>query len=77
MSTIFFTTLLQLMLSSRLLQPVIDGKKIIIVVFSNLKKKKSNLKPRICCKKYCECYTSKKNKNNNKSWVSKILLVLI
>ena len=39
MSTIFFTKLLQLMLSSRLLQPVIDGKKIIIVIFSNLKQK--------------------------------------
>ena len=33
--TIFFTTLLQLMLSSRLLQLVIDGKKIIIVIFSS------------------------------------------
>ena len=37
--TIFFTTLLQLILSSRLLQPIIDGKKIIIVVFSNKKQK--------------------------------------
>ena len=35
------------------------------------------LKFRICCKKYCECCTSKKNKNNNKSLVSKLLLVLI
>ena len=34
-STIFFTILLQLILSSRSLQPVIDGKKIIIVIFSN------------------------------------------
>ena len=38
-STIFFTTLLQLMLSNRLLQPIIDGKKIIIVIFSNRKQK--------------------------------------
>ena len=37
MSTIFFTILLQQILSSKLLQPVIDGKKIIIVVFSNRK----------------------------------------
>ena len=36
-----------------------------------------NLKPRICCKKYCECCISKKNKNNNKSLVSKFLLVFI
>ena len=61
------------MLNSRLLQPVIDGKKIIIAIFS----KKKNLKPRICCKKYCECYSSKKNKNNNKSLISKLLLVFI
>ena len=33
--TIFFTTLLQQMLNNRLLQPIIDGKKIIIMVFSN------------------------------------------
>ena len=39
MSTIFFTTLLQLMLSNKLLQPAIDGKKIIIVIFSNIKQK--------------------------------------
>ena len=39
MFTIFFTTLLQLMLSSKLLQPVIDGKKIIIVIFSIRKQK--------------------------------------
>ena len=39
MSTIFFTTLLQLMLSSRLLQLIVDGKKIIIVIFSNRKQK--------------------------------------
>ena len=37
--TIFLTTLLRLMLSSRLLQPIIDGKKIIIVIFSNRKQK--------------------------------------
>ena len=37
MSTIFFTTLLQQMLNNRLLQPIIDGKKIIIMVFSNRK----------------------------------------
>ena len=36
-STIFFTIILQGMLSSRLLQFVIDDKKIIIVVFSNKK----------------------------------------
>ena len=36
-STIFFTTHLQQMLNNRLLQPDIDGKKIIIVVFSNRK----------------------------------------
>ena len=36
---IFFTKLLQLILSSRLLQPVIYGKKIIIVIFSNRKQK--------------------------------------
>ena len=35
--TIFFTTLLQQMLNNRLLQPIIDGKKIIIMVFSNRK----------------------------------------
>ena len=43
------------MLSSRLLQLVIHGKKIIIVIFSKRKEKKkekkSNLKPRIYCKK--------------------------
>ena len=39
LSTIFFTILLQLMLSSRLLQPTVDGKKIIIVTFSNRKQK--------------------------------------
>ena len=38
-SVIFFTTLLQLMLNSRLLQPIVDGKKIIIVIFSNKKQK--------------------------------------
>ena len=37
--TIFFITLLQLMLSSRLSRPVIDGKKIIIVIFLNRKQK--------------------------------------
>ena len=36
-STIFFITPLQQILNSRLLQPVINGKKIIIVVFSNRK----------------------------------------
>ena len=66
MSTIFFTTLLQLMLSSRLLQLVIDDKK---NNYSDIfkQKTKGNLKPRICCKKYCEYCTSKKNKYNNKS----------
>ena len=37
MSTIFFITLLQQILNNRLLQHVIDGKKIIIVVFLNRK----------------------------------------
>ena len=36
---IFFTTFIQLILSSRLLQPVIDSKKIITVIFSNRKQK--------------------------------------
>ena len=59
--TISFTTLLQLMLSSRLLQPVIDNKK---NNYSDIfkQKTKDNLKPRICYKKYCEYYTSKKKK---------------
>ena len=39
MFTIFFITLLELMLSNRLLQSVIDDKKIIIVIFSNRKLK--------------------------------------
>ena len=66
------------MLSSRLLQLVINGKKIIIVIFSEReKKKKKTLKPRICCKKNCEYCTSKKNKNKNKSLISKLLLILI
>ena len=56
------------MLSNRLLQLVIDGKKIIIVIFS---KRKKNLG--FVVKKYCECCTSKKNK----SLISKLLLVLI
>ena len=66
MFTIFFTTLLQLMLSSRLLQPVIDDKK---NIYSDIFKQKikGNLKPMICYKNYCEYCTSKKNKNNNKS----------
>ena len=38
-STTFFTIFLQLMLSSMLLQPVIDGKKTIIMTFSNKKQK--------------------------------------
>ena len=38
-STIFFTILLQLKLSTRLLQPIVDDKKIIIVIFSNIKEK--------------------------------------
>ena len=57
----------------------IDGKKniyiyIIIVIFSKIKKekkKKSNLKLGFVVRKYCECCTSKKNKNNNMSLVSK------
>ena len=47
-----------IMLSSRLLQPVIDGKKIIIVIFlkrererERERERKVNLKHRICCKK--------------------------
>ena len=35
----FFITLLQSTLSSRLLQPFVDSKKIIIVIFSNRKQK--------------------------------------
>ena len=38
MSTIFFTTFLQLM-SGKLLQPIIDSQKIYIVIFSNRKQK--------------------------------------
>ena len=47
------------MLSTRLLQPIVDGKK---NNYSDIfkYKTKSSLKFRICCKKYCECYTSKK-----------------
>ena len=64
------------MLSTRLLQPIVDGKK---NNYSDIfkYKTKSSLKFKICCKKYCECCTSKKNKNNNKSLVSKLLLVFI
>ena len=46
-----------IMLSSKLLQPVIDGKKIIIVIFlkrereREREREKGNLKRRICCKK--------------------------
>ena len=43
-----------IMLSSKLLQPVIDGKKIIIVIFlkrERERERKGNLKHRICCKK--------------------------
>ena len=36
---IFYNTF-TIMLNSRLLQPIIDGKKIIIVIFSKRKKKK-------------------------------------
>ena len=64
------------MLSTRLLQPIVDGKK---NNYSDIfkYKTKSSLKFRICYKKYCKCYTAKKNKNNNKSLVSKLLLVFI
>ena len=58
-STIFFTILLQLMLSSKLLQLVIDGKKIFIVIFSS-RKQKATLNLGFFVKKYCECCTSKK-----------------
>ena len=64
------------MLSIRLLQLIVDGKKNNYSDIFKLKTK-DNLKFRICCKKYCECYTSKKDKNNNKSLVSKLLLVFI
>ena len=76
MFTIFFTTLLQLILSNKLLQSVIDGKK---NNYSDIfkQKTKNNLKLRIFYKKYCECCTSKKNNNNNKILVNKLLLVLI
>ena len=53
---IFYNTF-TIMLSSRLLQPVIDGKKIIIVIFlkrereREREREKGNLKDRICCKK--------------------------
>ena len=62
-SVIFFTILLQLMLSIRLLQPIVDGKKNNYSDISKYKTK-SSLKFRICYKKYCECCTSKKNINN-------------
>ena len=64
------------MLSIRLLQLIVDDKK---NNYSDIfkYKTKSSLKFRICCKKYCECYIAKKNKNNNKSLVSKLLLVFI
>ena len=64
------------MLSIRLLQLIVDGKKNNYSDIFKLKTK-DNLKFRICCKKYCEFYTSKKDKNNNKSLVSKLLLVFI
>ena len=57
------------MLSTRLLQPIVDGKK---NNYSDIfkYKTKSSLKFKICCKKYCEYCTSK-------SLVSKLLLVFI
>ena len=48
------------MLSSRLLQPVIDEKKIIIVIFSKRKEKKKKKHLGFVVKKYCEYCTSKK-----------------
>ena len=47
------------MLSIRLLQLIVDDKK---NNYSDIfkYKTKSSLKFRICCKKYCECCTSKK-----------------
>ena len=70
MSTIFFTTLLQLMLSSKLLQIVINGKQIIIMIFSN---RKQNLGFVV---KNVDVALLKK-KNYKKSLVSKLLLAFI
>ena len=67
MSTIFFTILLQLMLSSKLLQLIIYSKQIIIVIFSN---RKQNLGFVV---KNIDVALLKK-KNYKKSLVSKLLL---
>ena len=40
----YFYNTFTIMISSRLLQPVIDGKKIIIVIFSKRERKKKKLK---------------------------------
>ena len=53
----YIHNILQQILSSMLLQAVIDSKKIITVVGSNY-----NLTPRICCVKYYESSTSQKKK---------------
>ena len=53
----YIHNILQQILSSMLLQVVIDSKKIIPVVGSNY-----NLTPRICCVKYYESSTSQKKK---------------
>ena len=70
MSTIFFTILLQLMLSSKLLQLIIYSKQIIIVIFSN---RKQNLGFVV---KNIDVALLKK-KNYKKSLVSKLLLTFI
>ena len=70
MSTIFFTTLLQLMLSSKLLQIVINGKQIIIMIFSNRKQNLGFVAKNIDVALF-------KKKNYKKSLVSKLLLVFI
>ena len=59
------------MLSNRLLQPVIDGKKIIIVIFSN-RKLKATKNLGFVVKNIVNVALLKKTKNNNKSLVSKL-----
>ena len=59
------------MLSNRLLQPVIDDKKIIIVIFSN-RKPKATKNLGFVVKNIVNVALLKKTKNNNKSLVSKL-----
>ena len=73
----FFTILLQLMLSTRLLQPIVDGKKIIIIVIFSNRKQKVTLNLGFVIKNIVNVALLKKKKNNNKSLVSKLLLVFI